>query len=227
MPNIKNIVIFVVVAIALYGGYTYFFGGTPDVQDPGVLSSQGDPNATASLDGNDPGQEFLAILLNLKTIKLDQSVFNSNSFTHLQDFTRVIAPATNVGRPNPFAPIGTDPQTVSAVPAASVSASAANALPSIASAQIDTKDASAVLSTSANLNGALLKAAVNTNRFFEWGTNPDSLSNATPLVAQKTTGVFSRQITGLAPSTTYYFRAVATTGVERAEGDILVFTTNP
>mgnify|MGYP000703375529 FL=1 len=226
MPNIKNIVIGAVILVALYGGYTYFSGGTSDVQDPGVLSSQGDPNIGTSPDGNDPGQEFLAILLNLKTIKLDQGIFNSNSFTHLQDFTRVIAPATNVGRPNPFAPIGTDPQTVS-VPAASVSASAINSLPSVASAQVDTKDASAILSTSATLNGALLKAATNTNRFFEWGTNLDSLSNTTPLVSQKTSGVFNRQITGLLPSTTYYFRAVATTGVERAEGDILVFTTNP
>ena len=67
---------------------------------------------------NVKGKELLMVLLSLKSMKLDDSIFSSNLFTNLQDFTIVLPDAGGVGRINPFAVIGreTNPQTPIATP---------------------------------------------------------------------------------------------------------------
>lgn len=50
-------------------------------------------------------QEILATLGNLRTIKLDNSIFSDPLFISLSDFGVNIPPAA-AGRRNPFAPVG-------------------------------------------------------------------------------------------------------------------------
>ncbi len=52
-------------------------------------------------------QEVLATLGNLRTIKLDNSIFSDPLFMSLSDFGVSIPPAA-AGRRNPFAPVGQD-----------------------------------------------------------------------------------------------------------------------
>jgi len=55
----------------------------------------------------DAGREILALLVDLKSIKLDGSIFDQKSFKTLEDFSLPIDPEPK-GRVNPFAPIGVD-----------------------------------------------------------------------------------------------------------------------
>ena len=62
---------------------------------------------TAESQTSPVSQEILAILGNLRTIRLDNSVFADPLFLSLSDFGVTIPPAA-AGRRNPFAPVGTD-----------------------------------------------------------------------------------------------------------------------
>ncbi|MBI5003554.1 hypothetical protein HZC00_00455 [Candidatus Kaiserbacteria bacterium] len=73
---------------------------------------------TSSVDGssNAPGgvvtpgpvdkdtQQILEILLALRAVKLDDSIFSNNAFISLKDFSTQVVPEP-VGRPDPFAPL--------------------------------------------------------------------------------------------------------------------------
>ena len=52
--------------------------------------------------------EILATLSSIKSITLEDKIFNSKSFQSLVDGTVLLVKDGNEGRPNPFAPIGTD-----------------------------------------------------------------------------------------------------------------------
>ena len=84
-------------------GYFSLFGG--DSADEGSLSSSGlnESGAQSSIQ-----QEFLPILLNIKNLKLDDSIFQDPAFLSLTDSSIILVPDGNEGRPNPFAPIGFD-----------------------------------------------------------------------------------------------------------------------
>lgn len=73
--------------------YFMYFGGE---EDPSLVSS----GRTSPV-----SQELLVTLSNLRTIKLDETIFNDPIFTTLSDFGVVIPPEA-IGRRNPFAPIG-------------------------------------------------------------------------------------------------------------------------
>jgi hypothetical protein len=240
MSKIRNIIIFVIIL----GGVIYAFNSfskkdtssndqllSVEGGDEGVLAGETVPGSAENV-----GQGFLDTLLSLRTIKLDRSLLDRDSFKSLRDFTKELIPQNNQGRPNPFAPIGTDIEIApSASPTpetgASLSAQAISAAgPSDAgtsTVSIETADASAVTRTTATLNGKIFSPSSTTVRSFEWGTNPDALANSTPQVKQTTSGTFISAISGLTPSTTYYFKAVALTGASVSEGDIYMFTTQP
>ena len=94
----------IILAVVLYGGYSYFFSGTADT---GELLSRTQTNSIAS------GQEFLATLLRLKEINLTEqkSFLSDNTFRSLKD-SSVILPEEPEGRVNPFLPIGKEAQPV-------------------------------------------------------------------------------------------------------------------
>lgn len=93
---------------------------------------------------------------------------------------------------------------------------------------VSTQNASSVITTSATLNGSATANGAITSTAFVYGRNAN-LSDGTTIAAQTVTGLTATSITfalgGLAPKTTYYFRATATNSYGSVEGDILSFTT--
>ncbi|MFC1921121.1 Ig-like domain-containing protein [Chloroflexota bacterium] len=85
-------------------------------------------------------------------------------------------------------------------------------LPALASPTVVTNTATDVTSNSAVLNGNLtsLGGYGSANISFEWGTASDNLTNVTSNQSKTSTESFNATISGLAPSTIYYFRAKAT-----------------
>lgn len=53
------------------------------------------------------GDETLQLLSELKTLKLDEDIFDDKAFQSLEDFSMEISPRPS-GRNNPFAIVGTD-----------------------------------------------------------------------------------------------------------------------
>ncbi len=90
----KNILTILVVVIAAFIAYSFFFGGAPEA----VLSSDV-PSEQVAVD-----HELIALLLELKGIRLDDSIFADPVFMSLQDFSQELVPEP-VGRDNPFAPL--------------------------------------------------------------------------------------------------------------------------
>jgi len=111
-PKIKNIIIFVAIGLVLVLGYVFFLKPAP--AEPSLTSSSdagtsATGGTTASTDQNSAiTQDFLSLLLSVKSITLDDSIFATPAFNSLQDSTIVLTPDGTQGRPNPFAPIGTD-----------------------------------------------------------------------------------------------------------------------
>jgi hypothetical protein len=94
--NLKNIIIALIVLIGGYYLYSYFFPGTDTTQTLSVTSP-------ASVDTS-IGGELLLVLTDLKTLKLDDSIFSDPEFKNLRNFRVELNPEP-VGRDNPFAPI--------------------------------------------------------------------------------------------------------------------------
>ena len=68
-----------------------------------------DSLADTTTAGTSPvGQDFLSLLLNVKNIKLDDSIFSDPAFINLHDSSITLTPDAVVGRPNPFAQFGND-----------------------------------------------------------------------------------------------------------------------
>ena len=89
--------------------------------------------------------------------------------------------------------------------------------------------ATTVTQTSGKLNGlALITGNISTNAWFEWGVTSGLLGNTTPsrYIGTQSSIAFSETITGLAPNTTYYFRAVAQNSYGTSRGSVLSFTTS-
>jgi len=80
----------------------------------------------------------------------------------------------------------------------------------VGSLAVTTGSASAIGSTSAILNGTLtsLGGAASANVYFQYGKTT-SYGNTTPAQTRSSVGSFSAAISGLDPSTTYHFQAVA------------------
>jgi hypothetical protein len=89
--------------------YIFFIKG--DGEKTNLTSETSMPAAGTTTTGpatTPVGQDFLTLLLNVKNIKLDDSIFSNPAFVSLHDSTILLVPDGNEGRPNPFAPIGTD-----------------------------------------------------------------------------------------------------------------------
>ena len=94
--------------------------------------------------------------------------------------------------------------------------------------QVATNDASNITQNSATLNGELtsLGTATSVQVSFEWGTTSGALDHETTPEQLNEAGAFSANLTGLTPSTTYYFQAKAV-GDGTAYGNEMSFTTAP
>jgi hypothetical protein len=99
----KNIVVVVLLVILLGGGY-YFFMRSPKAS----VGALGGVSAADAAISNSDEQDLINQLLQLQSLKLDESIFTDPSFTSLTDYTQTIAPEP-VGRSNPFLPVGVAP----------------------------------------------------------------------------------------------------------------------
>ncbi len=95
--EIKNIVIFVAILGGLYFAYSFFFAD--ETSSPTVVTA-------APGGGGSVGGEVLPLLLELKKIKLDQSIFSDQVFLQLKNFgVELFLVESDKGRVNPFAPL--------------------------------------------------------------------------------------------------------------------------
>ncbi len=108
MPKIKNIIIFVAVGTFLALIYIYFI--KPSSNSSNLISATpvSAPNTLASLGGGSVANDFLALLLSVKSIKLDDTIFSDNAFINLHDSSITLTGDGTEGRSNPFAPLGVD-----------------------------------------------------------------------------------------------------------------------
>lgn len=91
----QTVVVFLVVVGLIYSAYQFFFGTTNE-QALSVTNVQ----AVGSV----ADQELIALLLELKGIRLDNAIFTDQNFVSLTDFSKDLVQEP-VGRTNPFAPI--------------------------------------------------------------------------------------------------------------------------
>lgn len=132
MPKIRNIIIFVVIGAVIVLVYIFFIkpalSSQPDLvsaTDTTTSSTSGSGTDVTSSDGSAVAQDFLTLLLSVKNIKLNVSIFSDPAFASLHDSSVTLTPDATIGRPDPFAQFGVG-DTVTAVPAATTTAPAAN-----------------------------------------------------------------------------------------------------
>ena len=200
----------VIIAIGVFGYWYATSGGTPApksaLQSSGVQT--GGANSPLSVNDTAISDKFLTLLLNMKTIKLDQSIFSDVAFTSLRDFSTTIAPETNPGRANPFAPIGFDV------------AGTANII-------VTTGQPSTITKNTATFVGSLPLGSIAAKQYFEYGNkNTTPLSNITAGVpSDPSTGTFIFNLVGLVPNTIYYYRAAAISNGATVYGQLVSFKT--
>jgi len=119
MSKIKNIIIFTVIAVVLILIYIFFIKPSPEEQN---LVSSSNINTTTLVDTSTINQnsliaqDLLSVLLGVKNIKLDDTIFSDVAFLNLHDSSILLAPLGNEGRSNPFAPIGFEAVVAPVIP---------------------------------------------------------------------------------------------------------------
>ena len=207
----KGIIILIGVAfIAVF--YVLFFKN--DKQPVSDLSSsvpvENTVNAGLNTTDTSLGSELLSTLLNLKTIKLNDQIFQNQSFTSLRDFTITLVATGTEGRPNPFAPIGND-QAVSPVERSVTTAPATN-----------------VTKNTVIFNGLAGGITETFSAWFEWSKTSVSSDQVIKTPAVDFVGgttSFSSSVSGLLPSTGYTFKAFVKIGTITLSGASVAFTT--
>ena len=95
---------------------------------------------------------------------------------------------------------------------------------------VSTSAATNVTATSAALNGTVNPNGSSTTAYFEWGTSSTLSSSSTTTsqsIGSSTSAVsVTASLTGLSPSTTYYYRAVGQNSAGTQRASILSFTTS-
>ena len=89
MPKIKNIIIFTVIAVLLILAYIFFIKPSPEQQN---LVSSATFSNTVSTDTNTTinqnsliAKDLLSVLLSVKSIKLNDTIFSDTAFINLLD----------------------------------------------------------------------------------------------------------------------------------------------
>lgn len=124
MPKIKNIIIFVAIGIVLTSVYVLLIKKndapsalvTTSATTTAPATATGTVTQTKDITKNSQiAKDFLTLLLNVKSISLNDSIFSDIAFEHLKDSSILLIQEGKEGRPNPFAPLGVDvmPETTS------------------------------------------------------------------------------------------------------------------
>ncbi|MFA6257814.1 MAG: hypothetical protein WC671_02255 [Candidatus Paceibacterota bacterium] len=117
MPKIKNIIIFIVIALVFFLIYLFFIKSSPEQDN---LVSERANSTLPNMDGSSLGdintsntnslisKDFLVTFSNIKDLKLNDTIFSDPAFISLHDSSIVLIPDGTEGRPNPFAQFGND-----------------------------------------------------------------------------------------------------------------------
>lgn len=109
-PKTKNIIILVGVAVVLILIYVFFIKKSPTA-DTSLTSTTGAtlPSNTGVTSGvPNTDTSFVSVLLSVKNLHLDTSIFTDPAFLSLEDGSITLVQDGTQGRPNPFAPIGSE-----------------------------------------------------------------------------------------------------------------------
>jgi hypothetical protein len=202
-------------AFIMGGAYLYFSNDlnsgdmVPVVYGSSLESSSSLDLAQANVSGDgkiSSDISFLTTLLSLKNIKIDTSLFSNKLFNGLKDNSVKIEKVT-AGRVNPFAPAGYDNVAVE-VPLAKV----------VTDQPTQITDKTVMLNGTINANGA-------SNSYFEYGVT-EKLGSITGIVKQSLVGTFIKNVLGLTPKTSYFYRACADINKTVFCGEVVSFTTN-
>ncbi len=111
--KIKNIILFTIATAFLILAYMFFFKKAPDQQNLVSTDNTGTvfKSDVVANQTSKTTEDLLSVLLSVRGIKLDDSIFSDEAFLRLKDSSIFLNPPTDEGRPNPFAPIGTDNPT--------------------------------------------------------------------------------------------------------------------
>lgn len=107
--TIKKILIILVVAVVILAGYAFFT--TQAGSNNSSLSSLINSGNTGQIKETNvalANTEILKILGSIKNIELQDDIFSNPVFKQLQDTQFTIPKPTQIGRTNPFLPIGYD-----------------------------------------------------------------------------------------------------------------------
>lgn len=96
LKRYKNILIAAIIIIAAFVAYSLFFTGGEDA----TLVAEEVDAAEQVVE-----QELIGLLLELRSIRLNTSLFSDERFQSLKDFSQDVVQEP-VGRVNPFAPLG-------------------------------------------------------------------------------------------------------------------------
>lgn len=152
MPKIRNIIIFVAIFIVIILVYMYFFKPAPET--PSLVSSTPTPAAgtdvTSLPNAEDAtvANDFLTLLLSVKNIKLEDAIFSDEAFKSLHDSSIELIQDGTEGRPNPFAPIGSD--STPAAPSSTTTTSPTTSTTTDSSSTINTPPAAGSTGASGN-----------------------------------------------------------------------------
>ncbi len=94
----KKVILIAVAIVFLFVLYTVFF---KKEEEPVLSTAAGVQGLSAE------NNELIALLSELRSIKLEKDIFNNNVLLSLFDFSVILIPEP-VSRPNPFAPIGSE-----------------------------------------------------------------------------------------------------------------------
>ncbi len=214
--KVKTIAVIGLILAAIIGASAFFGQPGPEVppETDGSLTSSASKAAGIDTDSLTPtSTEFSELLATITSISIDTSLFDNAAYKTLRDYPITLGSDIK-GRPNPFAPVGTDTGTISGFTQAT-------------KVQFETIQPSKITSTTAEFGAqALLSNTTNATVVFEYGTN-DLLGSGTTPVALSQNGTALFRVNGLAPGTLYYVRAILDQGAVTTSGNIMNFTTLP
>lgn len=98
----KKTLLIVIVIVIISLSVFFYYKGSPTDSNISSVQSSGSPE---SVDAQIVGTRVLSLLNQISELKIDSSIFSSAVYKTLIDYT-VEIPTQDVGRLNPFAPIG-------------------------------------------------------------------------------------------------------------------------
>jgi len=103
--TMKNILTIIVIVVVIFTAFKLFVPERESsVEEAFKTSTPGDNLTVASVT---PTKEAAITLTKLKSVEINKNLFSRDAFKNLEDFRVEVFPV-DVGRNNPFAPVGTD-----------------------------------------------------------------------------------------------------------------------